>query len=51
MRRIDLLHLDLPFPFPGARMLRRLPRGDFNGVGRRRIGTFMRHIGMVTICE
>jgi putative transposase len=34
MRRMDLLHLD--FPFAGARMLRRLLRPDFAGVGRRR---------------
>ena len=39
MRQIDVLHLD--FPFAGARMLRRLLRGQFPGVGRRRIGTLM----------
>src|SRR5471032_582415 len=48
MRQIDGLHLD--FPFAGARMLRRLLRGQFPGVGRRRIGTLMRHMGIAAIC-
>jgi len=48
MRQIDVLHLD--FPFAGARMLRRLLRDEFPGVGRRRIGTLMLHMGIAAIC-
>jgi putative transposase len=48
MRRIDVLHLD--FPFAGARLLRRLLRTEFPGVGRRRIGTLMLHMGIAAIC-
>jgi putative transposase len=48
MRRIDALHLD--FPFAGARMLRRLLRREFPGVGRRRIGTLMQHMGIAAVC-
>jgi putative transposase len=51
MRAIDALHLD--FPFAGARMLRmlrRLLRPAFPGVGRRRIGTLMQHMGIAAIC-
>jgi len=48
MHRIDVLHLD--FPFAGARMLRRLLRPDFPGVGRRRIGTLMQHMGITAVC-
>ena len=48
MRQIDVLHLD--FPFAGARMLRRLLRAEFPGVGRRRIGTLMLHMGIAAIC-
>ena len=48
MRAIDALHLD--FPFAGARMLRRLLRAEFPGVGRRRIGTLMQHMGIAAIC-
>jgi putative transposase len=48
MRRIDALHLD--FPFAGARMLRRLLRAEFPGVGRRRIGTLMQHMGIAAVC-
>jgi putative transposase len=48
MRAIDALHLD--FPFAGARMLRRLLRADLPGVGRRRIGTLMQHMGIAAIC-
>lgn len=48
MRAIDALHLD--FPFAGARMLRRLLRPQFAGVGRRRIGTLMQHMGIAAIC-
>jgi putative transposase len=48
MRAIDALHLD--FPFAGARMLRRLLRKDFPGVGRRRIGTLMLQMGIAAVC-
>ena len=48
MRRLDALHLD--FPFAGTRMLRRLLRGECPGVGRRRIGTLMLHMGIAAIC-
>lgn len=48
MRAIDALHLD--FPFAGARMLRRLLRGEFPSVGRRRIGTLMIQMGIAAIC-
>ncbi len=48
MRRIDALHLD--FPFAGARMLRRLLRGEFPELGRRRIGTLMLHMGITALC-
>ena len=48
MREIDVLHLD--FPFAGARMLRRLLRAQFPGVGRRRIGTLMQHMGIAAVC-
>ena len=48
MRQIDGLHLD--FPFAGARMLRRLLRGEFPRVGRRRIGTLMLQMGIAAIC-
>jgi putative transposase len=48
MRAIDALHLD--FPFAGARMLRRLLRKDYPGVGRRRIGTLMLEMGIAAIC-
>jgi len=47
MRRIDAVHLD--FPFAGARMLRRLLRPEFPGVGRRRISTLMRQMGIAAI--
>ena len=48
MRQIDVLHLD--FPFAGARMLRRLLRRQFPGVGRRRIGTLMLQMGIAAVC-
>ena len=48
MRQIDVLHLD--FPFVGARMLRRLLRRQFPGVGRRRIGTLMLQMGIAAVC-
>jgi putative transposase len=48
MRAIDALHLE--FPFAGARMLRRLLRTDYPGVGRRRIGTLMLETGIAAVC-
>lgn len=48
MRRMDALHLD--FPFAGARMLRRLLRPEFPGIGRRRLSTLMRQMGIAAIC-
>lgn len=47
MRQINVLHLDVPFA--GARMLRRLLRGAFPGIGRRRIGTLLRHMGLAAV--
>ncbi len=44
MRRIDELHLE--FPFAGARMLVRLLRRDGYGVGRRRVRTLMKRMGV-----
>ena len=48
MRAIDVRHLD--FPFAGARMLRRLLRTEFPGIGRRRIGSVMRQMGIAAVC-
>jgi len=47
MRRIDAVHLEMPWF--GARGLRRVLRPEFPGVGRRRIGTLMRHMGIEAI--
>ncbi len=44
MRRIDELHLE--FPFAGARMLARLLRRDGFEVGRRRVRTLMKRMGV-----
>ncbi|RQS03505.1 IS3 family transposase [Burkholderia sp. Bp8998] len=44
MRRIDELHME--FPFAGARMLARLLRREGHGVGRRRIRTLMKRMGV-----
>jgi len=44
MRRIDELHLD--YPFAGSRMLRDLLRGEGVEVGRRRVATMMRRMGI-----
>ncbi len=44
MRRIDELHLE--FPFAGARMLARLLRRESHEVGRRRVRTLMKRMGM-----
>lgn len=47
MRRIDEIHLD--FPFAGARMLRDLLRQKGFTVGRRRVRTLMRKMGIEAI--
>jgi putative transposase len=47
MRRIDAVHLEMPWF--GARGLRRVLRPEFPGVGRRRISTLMRHMGIAAV--
>jgi putative transposase len=47
MRRLDELHLD--YPFAGSRMLRDLLRGEGVEVGRRRVATMMRRMGIEAI--
>ena len=47
MRRIDELHLELPFA--GARMLRDLPRTEGSAVGRKHMTTLMRRIGITAL--
>jgi putative transposase len=44
MRRIDELHLD--HPFAGSRMLRDLLRGESVAIGRQRVATMMRRMGI-----
>jgi putative transposase len=44
MRRLDELHLE--FPFAGSRMLRGLLAGEGINVGRRRVRTLMKRIGI-----
>ncbi|KGX17127.1 integrase core domain protein [Burkholderia pseudomallei] len=44
MRRIDELHME--FPFAGARMLARLLRREGHEVGRRRVRTLMKRMGV-----
>ncbi|AWV02153.1 IS3 family transposase [Burkholderia sp. JP2-270] len=44
MRRIDELHME--FPFAGARMLARLLRRDGHEVGRRRVRTLTKRMGV-----
>ncbi len=44
MRRIDELHLELPFA--GSRMLRDLLRGEGFAAGRRHVATLMRRMGI-----
>ena len=44
MRRIDALHLD--YPFAGSRMLRDLLRGEGIAIGRDRVATMMRRMGI-----
>src|SRR5207344_3557812 len=47
MRRIDELHLD--YPFAGSRMLRDLLRGEGTAIGRERVTTMMRRMGIEAI--
>src|SRR5208282_240048 len=47
MRRIDALHLDNPFA--GSRMRRDLLRGEGVVIGRERVVTMMRRMGIVAI--
>ena len=44
MRRIDELHLD--YPFAGSRMLKRLLREEGHHVGRKRVRTLMKRMGI-----
>jgi putative transposase len=44
MRRIDELHLD--YPFAGSRMLRDLLRGEGITIGRERVASMMRQMGI-----
>ena len=44
MRRIDELHLD--YPFAGSRMLRDLLRGEGVAIGRERVASMMRRMGL-----
>ena len=47
MRRIDALHLD--HPFAGSRMLRDLLRGEGVVIGRERVATLMRRMGIAAL--
>jgi len=47
MRRIDELHLD--YPFAGSRMLRDLLDGEGVEIGRQRVITMMRRMGIEAI--
>jgi putative transposase len=44
MRRVDELHLD--YPFAGSRMMRDLLRGEGMAIGRERVVTMMRRMGI-----
>ncbi len=44
MRRIDELHLD--YPFAGSRMMRDLLRGEGVAIGRERVASMMRRMGI-----
>ncbi len=44
MRRIDALHME--YPFAGSRMLRDLLRGEGVAIGRERVATMMRRMGI-----
>jgi putative transposase len=47
IRRVDELHLD--YPFAGSRMLRDLLRGEHIAVGRDRVTTMMRRMGIEAV--
>jgi putative transposase len=47
MRRIDQLHLD--YPFAGSRMLRDLLRGEGIEIGRQRVATMMKRMGIAAL--
>jgi|SRR5271166_3494382 len=47
IRRIDQLHLD--YPFAGSRMLRDLLRGEGIAVGRERVASMMRRMGIEAV--
>ncbi len=47
MRRIDELHLELPFA--GSRLLRDLLRGEGHGIGRKHVRSLMRKMGISAI--
>jgi putative transposase len=47
MRRIDELHLQ--YPFAGARMLRDLLRHEGHAIGRRRVASLMRRMGITAV--
>jgi len=47
MRRLDALHLELPFA--GSRMLRDLLRGEGTPIGRDHVRTLMRRMGLTAI--
>jgi putative transposase len=47
MRRIDELHLD--YPFAGSRMLRDMLRREGLAIGRRRVATLMKRMGIEAI--
>ena len=49
MRRIDELHLELPFA--GSRMLRDLLRGEGREIGRAHVRTLMRRMGITAIYQ
>ena len=47
MRRLDELHLD--YPFAGARMLRALLLREGVAIGRRRVATLMKRMGIEAV--
>jgi putative transposase len=49
MRRLDELHLELPFA--GSRMLRDLLRGEGISIGREHVRTLMRRIGITAVYQ
>ena len=49
MRRIDELHLD--YPFAGSRMMRDLLRGEDIVIGRERVATMMRRMGIEALYQ